>query len=180
MTIYRYRIDIDDTLQFVSPEWVEFGRRNAAADLAPSAVLGRSLWEFITDYETRHLYRQLFAKVRTDGRPRMVPFRCDSPTCRRYMRLTVSRLDGGALELSSELLREEPRDPVALVAAETPRSDAFLRMCAWCKRVRVNHDWLEVEEAIAQLNLFAAPTLPQITHSLCSECHRRVIDELET
>jgi hypothetical protein len=53
-------------------------------------------------------------------------------------------------------------------------------MCAWCKRVRVNHDWLEVEEAIAQLNLFAAPTLPQITHSLCSECHRRVIDELET
>jgi hypothetical protein len=173
-TVYSYRIDRDDRIRYVSPEWVEFAEENDAKDLQPDAVVGRVLWRFIAGDETQYVYRVLFSNIRKDRRTRAVPFRCDGPLIRRFMELAVSASDEGGLELTGVLLREEPRDAMALLDARTPRTGELLAMCAWCKRVSVKGEWLEVERAIVDLGLFDDSHLPQITHGICQDCSRAV------
>lgn len=96
MSVYAYEIDNDDRIRVVSPGWVRFAEENHAAELQPDTVVGQSVWRYISDAETRLLYERLFASVREDRRARRIPFRCDGPYRRRFMRLTVSWLEEGA------------------------------------------------------------------------------------
>ena len=55
-------------------------------------------------------------------------------------------------------------------------------MCGWCKRVAAPPiGWLEVEEAVGALSLFAEPLPPQLTHGICEQCsttlHQALDDE---
>ena len=89
MPEYEYTVDEDDVLEWVSSHWLTFAAENAAVGLQPEIILGRSLWEFVSGAETRHLYEHLFNKAREIQAPVSVPFRCDAPALRRFMRLTI-------------------------------------------------------------------------------------------
>ncbi|HSM05400.1 MAG TPA: hypothetical protein VK858_12345 [Longimicrobiales bacterium] len=52
-------------------------------------------------------------------------------------------------------------------------------MCAWCNCVRVESEWLEVEEAIQLLDLFGARAVPGITHGICPPCLDSVLRVLD-
>ncbi len=170
LSVITYEIDQDDRITSVSPEWIPFAQENDAPELLPDAVVGRLLWSYVAGAEVQHIYDVLFSKVRKDDRPLTFPFRCDGPQVRRFMQMTLRPAKGGALELRSALLREEPRGPIALLDAASPRSEQSLKMCAWCKSMPFGEDWVEVEEAIRRSDLFADPKLPQITHVICPTC----------
>lgn len=173
-TSFRYQVDSGDRIRFVDAEWLEFARQNAGSMLDRDAVLGRPLWEFIAGEETRQLYSLIFNVARVQMREINVPFRCDSPTCRRYMELAIAPLADGFLNLSGLLIREEPRPYVALLDPSVPRSDVFVRICSWCKRVFIPpNEWAEVELAIRCLNVFASSDLPALTHVMCTACETK-------
>ncbi len=46
-----------------------------------------------------------------------------------------------AVEFVCIILREEPRDEVALLNPATQRDDRFIVMCGWCKKVRRRNGW---------------------------------------
>jgi hypothetical protein len=176
----HYWLDGNDRLEAVSAAWLEFARTNSAGHLTRDAVIGRSLWDFLTGTEVRLLYQLLFRRVREDGISVVLPFRCDSPSVRRFMELGVRPGDQGGLELEGRLLRTEAREPARLLDPAEARTDDFLTVCSWCKQVRLpSEHWVEAEEAIVTLDLFSAPQLPRLTHGICSACAarvRRVID----
>jgi hypothetical protein len=122
----RYQVDADDRIRFVDAEWIAFARQNAAAELDTDAVLDRSLWQFVVGKETRHLYQMIFTGVRERLSEKTVPFRCDSPTRRRYMELLVAPLVDGGLAISGSTVREEPRPYVALLDSGVPRTDELV------------------------------------------------------
>ena len=80
-----YRIDALDRITFVDAEWLRFARENEAEQLVETGVVGRSVWDFVSGFEVRSLYENLFASVRSRGEPARVPFRCDSPALARWM-----------------------------------------------------------------------------------------------
>lgn len=168
---FRYVIDSTDRIVAANAEWFDFARENGAGWLTSDAVLGRPLWDFITDPETRMLYREMVKGVREQSRAQMVPFRCDSPDRRRFMELTISKNPDGALLFLSRVVREESREPIPFLAPGIARGDSVLVMCGWCKKVRVGAEqWVEVEAAVKALDLFDAPRLPRISHGICSVC----------
>ncbi|NQU49755.1 MAG: hypothetical protein HQ519_13975 [Planctomycetes bacterium] len=85
--VFSYRIDSEDKILAVSAEWLRFAKENMAADLEREFVVGRSLWQFITGDEVKHLYEIIFERARQTGDQIALPFRCDSPTERRFMEL---------------------------------------------------------------------------------------------
>ena len=87
--VFEYQIDSNDVLVLVSDDWLAFARENGASELDAKFIIGRSLWDFIPDEPTQTLYRDVIATVRATDQPIVVPFRCDSPTLRRFMRLEV-------------------------------------------------------------------------------------------
>lgn len=89
------------------------------------------------------------------------------------MRITGEKT--GLVEFASTLESEEPRDPVTAFDVQQPRNERFLRMCSWCKRVKVGVEWMEVEEAVVVLGLMTAPAVPSITHGICEDCYNRMM-----
>lgn len=168
---FHYTIDRDELVRWVSDEWLAFGAANGWERLDADAVLGHPVWEFIAGREVQLLYRALFAKARERGAEIRVPFRCDAPSLRRWMRLTIVPHPDGSLELVGTVLREEPRAHVALLDDGVPRTDELITACSWCRRLHRPPDrWIEVEEAVRELGLFEQTELPGITHGICPDC----------
>ena len=160
---------------FVNDEWLSFAHENGASHLTLDAVLNKSLWQFITDFDVQHLYTLIFNKVLADQLSVKIPFRCDSPDCRRFMEMEISPLSGNRVQIRNRILREEFREPVDLLNPAVNRSKELVRMCSWCKKIDVSpSNWVEVEQAVKQLNLFEAPTSPQLTHGICPTCYENV------
>jgi hypothetical protein len=168
--VVLYAVNSRDELTWVGGQWERFALENGGAALLPEHVLGRPLWDFVSDATTRQLYREALARVRA-GRAIRLPLRCDAPGLRRWLELTISPDEGGRVLFESRTLREEAREPVAVLGASGPRLEELLRCCSWCKRVEAGGEWLEVEEAVARLNLFEHAALPMLTHGMCEPCH---------
>lgn len=172
-----YRLNDRDEIVFVNAAWTRFAAENGGDRVAASGVIGRSLWEFVADPTTRHLYREVLARVRA-GRAMRFTFRCDSPACRRLMEMEVARVPGGETEFRARTLSEETRPAQPLLETGGHRSGELVRMCSWCQRVEVRGVWLEVEEAAARLGLFELPVLPRLTHGICEPCYARMAEML--
>ena len=174
LPLYEYHVDPDDALTFVSDAWVAFARENDAPHLTREHVIGRPLWHFITDRQTRHLYELLLEQARRVGQVLRLPFRCDAPDCRRFMELDIIAREHGGLKFESRLIREEPREPVLGLGLSRGGPGPLLEMCSWCKRIRSGPDtWLDVEELATRHALFEEP-VPDISHVVCPTCFERV------
>jgi hypothetical protein len=173
----QYRVNDRDEIVFVNEAWGPFATANGDQRLATAEVLGRPLWEFISDPTTRHLYRDILARVR-GGVPVRFTFRCDSPACRRLLEMQVAGEPGGGAEFRTRVLSEVGREPQPLLEPDRPHSGEFVRMCGWCKKVDLGGRWAEVEEAVSHLGLIDRLLLPQLTHGVCEDCYARMVETL--
>ena len=171
MSDLQYRLNAQDQISSVNQEWVSFAEANEGRTLLPPEILGRPLWDFIADVETQHIYRVIHRRVRTLRVPVRLSFRCDGPERRRLLQLDILAGDGLELLYRVRTLKEEIRPSVPLLDPRRPRSETFVTMCAWCKRIAASpRRWLEVEDGVAALGLFDETRPPQITHGVCEEC----------
>lgn len=166
----EYQVDSRYRISRVGETWNAFARENKAPELT-TGVIGRSLYDFIADEESRHLYGLILSRVRETSHPSRFSFRCDSPVLRRFMEMTIHPEGAGAFLFSSVTVRTESRAAVALLDAETPRTEERLPICGWCKKVFLpKATWVEVEEAVSALGLFDNASLPELTHTICPAC----------
>lgn len=175
----RYHINDRDEIIFVDEAWDRFAKSNDVAELGANRVLGRVLWDFISDRVTRELYQQIVARVR-QGRQAQFKLRCDGPSCKRHLEMTIHATGRNTVEFVTHSLQEEDRPAVALLARDTPRSREYLRVCAWCNRIKVGSDaWKEVEVAVERLGLFQVGRMPRLTHGLCPACFATMSSTLD-
>lgn len=176
--LLTYQIDGVDRITSVSGSWDLFAAANDGGTRATD-VVGHSLWEFVAHDTTRHVYRDLIARVR-GGRRVAFSYRCDSPTRRRFMRMTLSPGSDGTVTFDSQVVRTEPREAPALTISPDAQTGELLRVCGWCKRVAVGDDeWVEVEIAVERLGLMTGHSTVAVTHGMCPECYTRVMAEVD-
>lgn len=176
---YIYRIDADNNIQWVDENWMPFACDNQAQELDPKNVIGTPLFHYVTGTGAQHLYHMIIDRVRQSQLPAVIPFRCDGPDVRRFMELRITPCDNGAVELEGRILREEPRRRVPLFDLTVKRTGDFVKMCSWCKKVQVNEEWKEVEDALEEMKLFNEHEQPQLTHGVCPACSESIRQELE-
>ena len=173
--IYSYIIDDKDFIQFVDNQpWDKFyknNNKNNNESCISSSIEDHSLWTFIEDFETRHLYENLIERVRINNRQISIPFRCDSPTQRRFLKLSIIPLENSFIKFISKIEKIEERESIELLNYDREHSDELLRVCSMCKKIEVKENlWEEVEVAIKDLKLFNQKKLPMLTHGLCPFC----------
>ena len=167
----RYAVNVHDVITSVSQTWLAFARENGAPELTDHAVIGHSLWDFIDGSQTIQLYKAVLQRVRTSTPRIVLPFRCDSPTLRRYMRLEITCLPQGSIQFEGILERVEPTAYFKMFDTHVPRSRDLLTLCSCCKRALVEPcGWLEIEDAVVRLHLFEQKTSPQLRHTVCPNC----------
>ena len=167
----EYRINAKDLLVDVSKDWARFALENAAPSLLANFVLGRSIWDFIYDADTRTLYQVLLAKVRSGKSPSTVELRCDAPHLRRHIRLVISPLSRGRVQFVGTVLSVEERDSIELLDSAVTRSRGQITICSWCKEVLLpNGCFVDVETAVEQLGLFQRSEMPTLRQATCPAC----------
>jgi hypothetical protein len=173
-----YRINDRDEIVFLNDAWIRFAVDNHGYNLTPRQVLQHPLWNFLTDDVTRQVYADSVRRVRK-GQDVRFDMRCDSPSFRRFLELSISLCPEGQVEFTTREIRREVRTPISLLITGIPRSYDLLHMCSWCKRVEMeNNTWVEIEDAVARLQLYLQPSLPSLTHGICDECMSRIHDTL--
>lgn len=166
-----YHIDRQGIITYLSDEWQVFADNNQAGQLSAANVLNRPLFDFITDIKCLYLYELLIDVVRKSYRPVKFSFRCDSPDKRRFMDMEITQTPAGSTQFRSCIVKEESRQPVALLDSCVKRIDESITICSMCKKVRISsHEWLEIEKAIEHLQLFNTQVLPKLAHGLCLHC----------
>lgn len=174
-TVTVHRIDRRGTIVQVNAAWLAFAKANRYPG-DPASVIGHSLWSYISDLETRHIYKELVERARTSGSLR-VPYRCDAPNLRRFLEMTIAfDATTDTISFTSRMLRTEARPRQPLLDPETVRlEEQFLRLCSWCKRGEYGaQEWIEIEQMVDRLGLFEQERMPRITHVICPACWERV------
>ncbi len=168
--------DLDAALHVVAVDaaWSDFADANGAAHLRAPAVIGQPVLASISDATTALVYRRLFDRVQRTLEPVRFPIRCDSPALRRFLQIEIAPRPGG-FRVHSTVVRTESRPPQELLNPARPDDGRLLHMCSWCKRVDVRGRWLEVEDAVRELELFASSVLPRISHTMCESCYADVL-----
>lgn len=166
----RYRIDRDYLIVSVAGNWNAFALENEGPELAGDAVIGRRLWEFITDPSTREIYRNLVERA-FDGRSVQFDIRCDAPDTRRCAQVSISPADDGSVEFEILTTKVEPRPPQELLRRGNSTPTGLIQSCSWCNRIRTARgEWNEIEDAVTKLHFFELECMPAITHGICPDC----------
>jgi hypothetical protein len=165
-----YAVDDQDRLIRVDEGFYRFAEENGWQSAGD--CLGRVLWDFVAGHDVRKLQRLLLRRIRDGAGPVELPFRCDSPELRREMDIRIAADRSGRVVLFAAKLREtrEWEEPQPLLNARARRGGDFLPMCAWCDRFLVKGEWVEVEVAARQLELFRRTEMPPLDHSVCPAC----------
>lgn len=168
---YRYRVDEDDLLVWVDEWWLAFAQENGAADLLERRVLGQPLWDFIQGDEICRLYAEIHARVRSSEKSVILPFRCDSPSLQRHMRLTIKPEESGQLLYEGLLVRAEPQRYLNVLDTQAQRSESFLAICSCCKQALLESEgWMNVEDVAVRLGLFESQQVPNLHQTICPSC----------
>jgi hypothetical protein len=176
---------VDGRMRLVAvgrPNWVRFALDNDAPEMAETdRILGRPLMEFIAGDSVRMLYATMFAALSGQpGRTVRLRYRCDAPTWRRVMDLSISviarRRNERRFLIQSQLEEEVSRAPVPLFdQASQPPAGQFplLSMCSICQRVcfpaggaEESCEWLEAEAYYARGGVSAV----RLSHTVCPGC----------
>lgn len=163
-----YWVAPDATLARLGEAWDAFAVENSAPELVAARVVGRSLWEFVTDATTRNLYARMIAGAH-GGKTFRFPLRCDAPRLRRRLEMSLAP-DDGLVRFETRLVSIEERPAQDVLERNTPRSDVLVRSCSWCGRVEHLDAWLEIDDAVVAYDLFARHPLPRLTHGICPNC----------
>lgn len=189
--MFIYHTDQDNIITSVNRAFVVFARDNWRSDFDPAHLLGKPLFSQISDITCRHIYLILLERIKKNRRAFTVAFRCDSPAMRRYMEMTITPDRGGVIEWSSKILKEQLRDPLAVLDATQERSKNFLFMCSWCKKCKISEwitlksptlsidEWIEPEDMMTILSGSGSPRFPEISHTVCPDCHQVLLEEIK-
>lgn len=167
--------------------WDQFAAENKGeALLDPDAVLGRNLFDCMAGETLKRSYRQWIAAVlRTKASyPATFKYRCDSPTERRELRMSISRIetaDEPAVLFQSVLLDTRARPPINIYdfdalsrAAQERRTLPIVALCSFCQRLRWPpgaqpsgpSTWIEAEQYYAR----GGRSEVAVSHSICEDC----------
>ncbi|MCX8085177.1 MAG: hypothetical protein N3C60_09680 [Calditerrivibrio sp.] len=141
-----------------------------------SNIKGKGYFEFSNDEMLKKLLSKIFQIVRTKKITFTTTYRCDDDKYNRIFKLEIEPLIDGMLRLRHVLVSKTPR-PTLLDFSR--RSDLVYRMCAWCDKIFYVDRYIELDEAVNNLKLFEHNYLPMFTHGICSDCHKKLMDEIE-
>lgn len=171
--IVSYWLNSDNRIVRVSKLWNQFALANEGSkELLSPEIQGRSVFEFIIGDQTRMYLEALLQNARFLNHAVNRSYRCDSPTLKRYMSMTIQPTQEGLVQLNHTLLKTEPQEQ-ELIYCHTPTPEyGAVPRCSVCTRLLIKGTWLSPEDAKILGLLVPCKPLP-VTYRICPSCRRR-------
>ncbi len=164
-----YWLDAYDRIVAVNEAWDAFAAANGGEEvMSTNGVIGQSLLDYVVGDKTRLVIDSCLRVARGMARPRQWSYRCDSPSMRRYQRMTIIPDAEETLRVEHELLRTEPIVPNFHFGFSKDR-DA-LRRCSICNRLEYGTLWCESTALADRGAEVSAPV--QVAYTVCPTCEQ--------
>ena len=175
--MYSYELDSEDRIVFCSDTWDNFAAENDGSHLAFDKISGQSIWSHISCERTVGLYQRIFASARA-GKPVQFFLRCDSPSIRRLLHVSVSPTIDGRVRTTTLLFRSDEREPLPTVMCEEkPDGEECYTLCTWCNKLDVD-GWRELEAVTGDRDSEGKASPPAVRHGICDPCYDRIDQQL--
>jgi hypothetical protein len=178
-----YAVDADDRIIAVGRcEWDRLPVVNSAPEPRTESLVGRHLFEFVSDPELRKAYRVLADRITSTGEPAVIAVRCDIPDAPREVRLSIDRLllrdNGPGLLFQVQVVGQAASPPsdvfdieALMIAIKQGSGLPIVTVCSYCRQVRRpgsrdEDDWIQAEE---YRRLGGSPRV-RISHGVCADC----------
>ncbi|HOK08560.1 MAG TPA: hypothetical protein PLT82_01420 [Candidatus Hydrogenedens sp.] len=174
-----YKIDENNRITFVNEAWDVFARENNGDEIVSKRIIGRNLFDFISDITVKQIYLDLMEQARNNKKIK-IDFRCDSPTYKRYLTMSIQCNEPNTITFITHLIRKEPQNYKSILDSKVLRVRKVIRMCSWCKKVEFDSQWLELDEVINKAKIFDSEKAPMITHTICDNCLKSLVKEQQS
>lgn len=172
------RIDRKNRIVGVGGDWDRFALENEGAAATAHRVLGTSLLDHVHGEATAAVLVGVLEAVRRHARPARLPFRCDSPSLKRWMEMVFTPEPSAGVLFSYRLLATAPiAAPLRFSATGTPQGRLLFR-CSSCNRLRRDGVWREPEEVSALLDAHALAMPVGVSYGVCEDCRMQVARSL--
>lgn len=164
-----YRLDaLDRIIETGGDLWDTVAAHNDGDGALRARVEGTTIFKHICDDATRLFLWTLLDGVRKIRRPVARPYRCDSPTHKRFMEMSIEPDDRSGLVVRHRVVRTESlRVPVKFRTSARTAKRLIVR-CSMCNRLRLDGAWLESEDAARQLPV--TTRAHDVAYGVCDDC----------
>jgi hypothetical protein len=173
-----YWVNSQDIICKVDERWDLTLEDPKALRVKSGVIIGRSMFDFICDDVTRMYLRTLLQSVRLIPRILQKPYRCDSPTEKRFMEMTLELESNSWVRISHKLIRTEPiATPILFKAVTTSKSvnqsssyATYHVRCSICNHIRLseNENWQDVNELPPE-KIIGIESL-RVIYGVCANC----------
>jgi hypothetical protein len=136
-----YVLDSAHRLLWVGGDWDDFAALNDGAPARASRVLGTRLTDHLAGVEMQETMHALLSDVCAMKRTLRIGCRCDSPTQRRDMRMTITPLRDDRLMVTHDLLDAQTLPSIGRGWSYLP--GAFDCKCSLCGALRRRNVWAD-------------------------------------
>lgn len=162
-----YVVDAEDRVTAVCPQWDQVAVQGQGSERAmASGVIGLPLNRFISGDATRMFMDAALQAVRLTGRPRTLQHRCDTPTVRRRLEMTLVPLGGGGVRIEHRLIERQSRARTLVCETDAGSVNAKAEpvwRCSLCLRIqRAGLPW-QASELLASARLV-------VRYTVCPRC----------
>ena len=164
-----YWLDEDEKIIKVHAKWDAFAQENDGALALAKKVLGKPIWTFVVEDNTRLWLRALLNLAKLCDKVVERAYRCDSPTLKRYMTMIIEPLGEGKLKVIHRLERTEPIEPAIPFCYSSDSRLLRLTRCSVCNRIAVNNKWYDVASKEVRAKMEENKPL-MISYSVCGDC----------
>jgi hypothetical protein len=169
-----YTLDHNDVISAVHPEWDAFARENGASEGALArTVIGRKLWDFITQGDVTAIYKKAIAQARKNGVYGNIPFVCNSPTTIRHVEFSATVMPTGMVLVLNTMLSMSPRQSKERMHFYEGASKDC--KCGFCEALVMAKTRLYSENGRSMFNKKSTPL-----KEVCSACKDRIARTLRT
>ncbi len=164
-----YRVDKEDVIVDIGGDWDEFARKNDGGQVLKTHVLGTKLYQHIKGETCRTYVWTMLDAVRKLEREIVRSYRCDSPTCKRFMTMRVTPEPRNGLLLEHQLVSTQAFERPLRFAFASEGARGKLTRCSMCNRLNIGGAWGEPELALQN----AAKPVTEATlviYSVCTDC----------
>lgn len=172
-----YEVDRDNHLCGFSANWDASASDTRSVALLSSRLLGMPLLEFINGDVSAMFIETMITSARVQQKELIRPYRCDSPTHRREMRMRLQPLEDGHVRVVHELVRETPWQHPRNMRTVTRRGERKIKRCSMCNDLQDAEAWLTQDAYLARHPHLKGEELP-VYYGICPRCARRGTEAL--
>lgn len=166
MDLIEYTLDAENRIIAIQGAWDEFAIDNNGDEITANNVIGKSLLRYVTGKVTRNALLNLLAKVRCHHVTAVMDYRCDSPSSKRWMRMTLTSEPKGHIRVTCQLIRQQAYTQVVQITCASERNKYTVVRCSLCNRINQQDGWYEVEDLANKHQCFHW----LVIYGLCPNC----------